>query len=574
MINYKFFWHEGIKKHIVFFLMMLQFAFALPFYYLMYHYSVRLIIDNALYNQDNMSYPILLFIFSELFFSVIFRIYDFGYRGFFAPMRISLLQALFKVIITYRYSFFHQYSTGNIMGRIKGIVEDFDDMVKNFLLHIFNRGILIIFFVTYLFFIQRIIGLFLLFWTVSYIVTILFFSKKLLLRWQSASEEGYSLLGILSDQIKNIFFIRIFGGKQHALELFEEQGKKKYLPSAYRAANYFIILQCIGQIFYLILAASIIMITVNFVVKKEITPGAFSLVMGFVFHIIENIWIFVTELQHFLRRVGNLRGAMSIFHGIEREKKLPALSFSVAAIYFDDISFGYDQSNSVFKNFTLSIKAGEHIGIVGESGGGKSTLIDLLMKLYEPTEGRILINGNDIFSHSSESLYAHMSVIPQEITLFEQSIYENIVYGSSKISYDEVMEIAKISKVDSFVTLFPDGYNTIIGKDGCHLSGGEQQRIVLARAMARKAPIVIFDEATSQLDIALEIELRGAIKKYFTKHGSTVIVIAHRLSVVTELDRIIVLNRGKIVEDGSHDKLIKIKDGVYHSWYRLYIGER
>jgi len=233
-----------------------------------------------------------------------------------------------------------------------------------------------------------------------------------------------------------------------------------------------------------------------------------------------------------------------------------------AAIDFHDVSFKHkDAKEAIFENFSLQVQPGERVGLVGVSGSGKTTLTKLLLRFADVDEGEISISEQDIKRVTQNSLRKNIAYVPQETSLFHRSIAENIAYGRPDATIDEIKQAARLANADEFISDLPGGYETLVGERGVKLSGGQRQRIAIARAILKDAPILVLDEATSALDSESEALIQEALVKLM--HGRTSIVIAHRLSTVASLDRIVVLENGKIVEQGKHDELLKRKDGVY-----------
>jgi len=239
-------------------------------------------------------------------------------------------------------------------------------------------------------------------------------------------------------------------------------------------------------------------------------------------------------------------------------------------IDFCNMSFKYEDERQIFKNLNLSIKPGEKVGLVGLSGSGKSSLLYLLMRIYDIHGGAIKIDGQDIREITQESLHDSISFVPQDNTLFNRTIAENISYGKPYAGSLKIMQAAKKSSAHEFIKRTEKGYKTTVGDRGLILSGGQRQRISIARAICKDAPIIIMDEATSALDSKTEVAVQKSLTKMFK--GRTAIVIAHRLSTLRQMDRIIVLSKGKIVEQGPHRALIKNKDGIYAKLWKMQVG--
>ncbi|MGA7722917.1 MAG: ABC transporter ATP-binding protein [Ignavibacteriaceae bacterium] len=238
------------------------------------------------------------------------------------------------------------------------------------------------------------------------------------------------------------------------------------------------------------------------------------------------------------------------------------------SISFDHLSFHYDDSDElVLNNINFEVKKGEIVALVGPSGGGKSTLVDLIPRFYDPFDGMILIDGTDIKNVKVQSLRALMGIVTQETILFNESIRNNIAYGLDDFPLEKIIEAAKTANAHNFIMELPDGYETVIGERGLKISGGQRQRISIARAILKNPQLMIFDEATSALDNESELLVQEAIERMMVNRTS--IVIAHRLSTIRNATRIIVLERGKIIQTGTHEELIRDEHGMYNKFYEM-----
>ena len=242
------------------------------------------------------------------------------------------------------------------------------------------------------------------------------------------------------------------------------------------------------------------------------------------------------------------------------------LKVKAGQIDFKDVNYHYKHSDALFKGFNLHINAGEKIGLVGRSGSGKSTLIKLLSRYYDIQGGSICIDEQNIAEVTQKSLRAAIALIPQDPSLFNRTIMENIRYGKLRASDEEVYAAAKKAYIHDFIMSLPEGYKSKVGERGVMLSGGERQRIAIARAILKDAPILILDEATSALDSESEKYIQASIRELMK--NKTVIAIAHRLSTLKEMDKIIVMDKGKIIESGTHTELLR-KKGLYHGFYDM-----
>jgi ATP-binding cassette subfamily B protein len=240
------------------------------------------------------------------------------------------------------------------------------------------------------------------------------------------------------------------------------------------------------------------------------------------------------------------------------------LIVSDAHVRVEHVSFSYNEDRQVLNDVSFEIPVGKKVAVVGPSGAGKSTLSRLLFRFYETDSGRILIDDQDISDVTQESLRENIGIVPQDTVLFNQSIFHNIHYANHDASMDEVIQAARVANIHEFIQSLPDGYETIVGERGLKLSGGEKQRIAIARVILKNPRILVFDEATSSLDSRSEQSILSSLKQVAMEH--TTLVIAHRLSTIIDADNILVLDKGAIVEQGTHQQLL-VKDGLYaHLW--------
>jgi ATP-binding cassette subfamily B multidrug efflux pump len=260
--------------------------------------------------------------------------------------------------------------------------------------------------------------------------------------------------------------------------------------------------------------------------------------------------------------------------GLTDREDAQALKITSGAIRFEDVSFGYGRESGLIDGLTLDVRPGERIGLVGRSGAGKSTLVNLLLRFFDLEGGRILIDGQDIALVTQESLRTQISVVTQDTSLLHRSVRENIRYGRPTASEAEIIAAAKLAHADEFIADLEDwkgrrGYDAQVGERGVKLSGGQRQRIAMARVILKNAPILVLDEATSALDSEVEAAIQASLETLMA--GKTVIAIAHRLSTIARMDRLVVLDRGRIVEQGTHDELLA-RNGHYASLWRRQSG--
>ena len=262
----------------------------------------------------------------------------------------------------------------------------------------------------------------------------------------------------------------------------------------------------------------------------------------------------------------------SLPFGVPDRPGATAMDVTAGEIAFERVTFHYGgHIEPLYRDFSLTIKAGEKVGLVGRSGSGKTTFVKLVQRLYDVTDGRIAIDGRDIASATQASLRAQIAIVQQEPVLFHRSLAENIAYGRPGASMAQIEQAAKLANAHEFIMRLPKGYGTLVGERGVKLSGGERQRVALARAFLADAPILILDEATSSLDSESEALIQEAMERLM--EGRTTIVIAHRLSTVRAMDRILVFDRGKVVEEGRHEALLSHDGGIYRALFEKQVSE-
>ena len=303
-----------------------------------------------------------------------------------------------------------------------------------------------------------------------------------------------------------------------------------------------------------------------------ITVGQFTMVTSLSLLIIGDARNLSRRFLEFFEYVGNIMDGVEIIatpHEITDSQDASELEVSTGEIEFKDVTFRYGSGKAVFEGLNIKVQPGEKVGLVGFSGSGKTTFLNLVLRLYDLDSGSILIDGSSIAEVTQDSLRGQISVIPQEPMLFHRSLMENIRYGSLDASDEEVIEASKKARAHDFILEQAEGYDTLVGERGIKLSGGQRQRIAIARAILKDAKVLLMDEATSSLDSVTEKEIQGGLRHLV--EGRTVLVIAHRLSTISHLDRILVFHEGKVVEDGNHSELL-MKAGHYLRLWEMQAG--
>jgi ATP-binding cassette subfamily B protein len=303
-------------------------------------------------------------------------------------------------------------------------------------------------------------------------------------------------------------------------------------------------------------------------IDREISVGSFAMVASLLLLVINDIRNLSRRFLEFFEYIGNITDGVGVIirpHEITDRPDARELVVTRGEICFEEVDFSYIGGAQVFRGLTLTIQPGERVGLVGFSGSGKSTFLNLVLRLYDIQKGRILIDGQDVRDVTQDSLRRAISMIAQDPMLFHRSLLENVRYGSLDATDAEVQEAARRAHADEFIASLPDGYDSLVGERGVRLSGGQRQRVAIARAVLKNAPIFLLDEATSSLDSVTERHIQESIATLM--EGRTAIVIAHRLSTIARLDRIVVFHAGDVVEDGTHADLLARGGHYAHMWH-------
>ena len=566
---WKFLWLV-IKPYRWWYVLMLQAPILTAFYIFANNYSFKLLIDafatQSPIEYGQLIYPIVLFITAQIILDVIWRLSNFAEWKSEPFARQRLLSIAYDYVQHHSYSYFQNTPSGTIISKLKGILDGYDSVFAN-LHHIAGKHFcVVIVSIFVLLVVNTTVFLFMLAWCIIFMIVMLPMMLKLNKLSNATAESKHTVIGMFADNITNIFSLFYFAKRQPELKRINTLMNNDFVPRQVAMYKYDFKFSVVGSVLYWIMLSSVFMFMIYLRKNFLISTGDFLFVMLTTIAISLDLWSFMGSLCDFMKEIGDFKSSFSILatpHGEMDDNSAKIWQINRGEIEFKNLSFAYDNANSVFSNLNLSIKPGEKIGLVGHSGAGKSTLISLLLKNFKPTSGAILIDNESISAITSDSLREQIALIPQDIMLFHRTISENIGYAKNLASLDEIKAAAKMANIDEFIESLPEKYNTLVGERGIKLSGGQRQRIAIARAILKNAPIVILDEATSSLDSMTEQEIQQSINLLLEKNNSTVIAIAHRLSTIRHMDRIVVMDGGKIIEEGSFNQLINNEQGFF-----------
>ena len=481
----------------------------------------------------------------------------------------------FDILIQQKFDFFENNFSGSLIKQASRFSRAYEVIMDWFLFQFMQNliGIAIAFVLFYQHYPE--FAYYFLMWVVVFITWSVGFSIWKLKYDQAIAESDSKLGASFSDAISNIFIVKSF-----ALEGSEKANISDKANEVYARKKIAWILMFISFAVQGAMTMAIELVLVYLMIGKwqagVFNVGEFVLFQSILLMLVQRLWDFGRNFRNFFTALADASEMASIYKSRDIEKNesnSKALTIHSGEIIFDKMSFAYggtEQSNAcLFENFSLHIKAGEKVALVGHSGSGKTSLTKLLFRFFDPQKGSILIDGHCTKDFNITSLRKQISLVPQQPELFHRSVRDNIILNTM-VSDAKLKDVAKKSQSLDFIEKLSEGFDTMVGERGIKLSGGERQRIAIARAFLEDAPIVILDEATSALDSITEKQIQTAIFELI--EDKTAIVIAHRLSTILRMDRIIVLENGKIIEEGTHQQLLD-KKGKYAEMWKHQSGE-
>lgn len=506
-------------------------------------------------------YPALLYLVLTELVNTAFRIRDWFKIMVMPDIKGQMVIEIYSKLLQHKYKFFQDEQSGSLSNKISDLYKGADSIV-NFTTDVMIWRILSVFSAScFIFFINKTISLTIFCWGMTFIYVTLKYSKKTEQYSINFASSRSNLFGKITDALSNILDVKSFYA--HNFEVGRIKVQLARHKKNERTLLWKILKVSLFQGVSVTLFTSIVILSLLSAIKNHyITVGDFTFILLISGTIIRNIYSISNDLVNLSKEIGGAAQAiMMLSQDSEHSTRQLVISTSNApSITLENVEFNYNKDAPAFSCDYLHINSGEVVALVGRSGGGKTTLINLLIRLFDINAGSILINDINIKSFSLENLRENIILISQEPNLFNRSIYDNIKYGNLKASRKEVLIAANKAGCHEFITKLPNKYETVVGERGLKLSGGQKQRIALARAFLSSSKIILLDEPTSALDMGTDEYIQNSFKDLFI--GKTIILVAHRLSILKNVDRILVVDSGKIIQDGTHEYLAS-RPGVY-----------
>lgn len=493
-----------------------------------------------------------------------------GYLMFYIGQRVvvDIRNELFGHICQLSMDFFHKQSTGKLMSRITNDIGVIQASLTNIPGNAVRDGVTLVSLTCLAFFLNWKLACIALFVFPLAMYPIVRFGAKLRHVSKNSQQQMARLYNVLHETLMGMKVVKAFNLEASRNTVFADENKA-FFNITMRSMRVLAITSPIMEFIGAVGISAIIVVGGYQVAGGTLTQGDFFAFIGAMVSLytpIKNLSNMNNVIQQSLAaadRVFSILDTAPTIHDMPHAKPIAPLSDGIA---FNNVVFGYAKDKRVINGISFTVHKGEMVALVGQSGAGKTTIINLIPRFYDPVSGNITIDGMDIADATLASLRTQIGLVTQEVSLFNDTVEQNIRYGDTTCSFDAIAAAAKLANAHQFIEYFPEGYNTVVGEQGMRLSGGERQRIALARAILKNPAILILDEATSALDSESEKLVQEALE-HLIKNRTT-IVVAHRLSTIRKAHRLLVIDKGKIIEEGNHTELMN-KNGMYAKLYNI-----
>ena len=515
-----------------------------------------------------LAYPALL-----LLAAAAIRVSGFMVNYFTVYARTGALRILFEYLSLHSLSYFNDKFSGALSNRVTTVAQNVSRLITQFIYQILGTIVTLIITSTILFTVNTNLGIAFVCGFALLIPINWFMTRRQKTLSARMAETAATLRGNVIDVITNISAVQ-----QYARRFFEitrlDKSIADHRDADVRSDNFGEWVLITNNILIGAFITMIVLWTFSLWSKGMITVGSLIMVVALTRGLMRELTWIGQSINNLMELYGETKDGLKeivVPHDITDKSNARKLIVEEGQVVFENVTFAYEKDpRHVFEKLSFKVKGGQKVGIVGTSGAGKTTLMKLLLRQHDILDGGISIDGQDIREVTQESLRENVSIVPQEPMLFHRTIRENILYGKLDATDYEMIEVAKKAQAHDFIEQLPQKYDSLVGERGVKLSVGQRQRIAIARAFLKNAPVLILDEATSALDSESEVAVQKAL--HVLMEGKTVFAIAHRLSTLREMNRILVFKDGQIVEDGNHRTLLRNKDGVYSSFWSHQAG--
>jgi len=515
---------------------------------------------------------ILIVLILHLFNWIAWRLFALFSNWFQPRVMADLRQTAFSYLHHHSYRFFSNSFSGSLVRRVNRLADSFEALVDQMVFNIIPLFVIVVGNLIVLWTRSSMLALILLGWVVLYIVINVLFATWKTKYDFSRAELDSETTGVLADSLTNAVTVKLFTG--HAFE----SGLFKNVTERLRRMHTFTwnigeAMEAVQALLMTLIEFVIMYYAIGLWYEGVLTVGDFVLIQTYLmglFMVLWNVGRAIRKLYEALANADEMIEILNTPHEVKDVRNAKELQVQTGRIEFQNVYFSFNKTRRILKDMNLVIKPKEKIALVGPSGAGKSTITKLLFRFFDVERGKILVGNQNIAKVTQDSLRENIALVPQEPILFHRTIMDNIRYGRRGATDEEVIEAAKRAHAHEFIEGLQEGYETFVGERGVKLSGGERQRVAIARAILKNAPILVLDEATSSLDSESEALIQEALEELMK--DKTTIVIAHRLSTIMKMDRIIVIEDGKVTDSGTHKQLLKKKDNIYKKLWEIQAG--